>query len=164
MGVGSNNDTISHREKWFKEQKSLAQLPVILIGFLLLLLTTRVVKETVKDHEKTWKKKKLIIGGMLMLMLILFKGCMWGIYIDPDKLPSENIFELTFYWKGLIREWSRHNQLGRYPSSQFEGANDLLKCWNYFINFLQVLIGVKIVIEAKLFIYKTTKSSSYEYR
>ena len=157
MGIDSNSDTVSYREEWFKGQKSLIQLPVMLIWFLLLPLTIRVVKRIIEDHEKTWKKKLFIIGGMLIMMIILFKACMWGIYIDPSQLPGENIFDLTFYWKTLLKEWSGHNQLIRYPSSQFEEAYYLLKHWNYFINFLQILIEAKIIAEAKLFIHKTTK-------
>ena len=159
MGIDSNSDTVSHREEWFKWQKSLVQLPIMLIWFLLLPLTIRVVKKIIEDHEKTWKRKILIIGSMLILMFILFKGCMWGIYIDSSQLPGENVFDLTFYWKGLLKEWSGHNQLIRYPSSQFEAAYYLLKRWNFFINFLQILIEAKIIVEAKLFIDKTTKGN-----
>ena len=157
MGIDSSNYTISHREKWFKSQKSLVQLPIMLIWFLLLSLMIKLVKKAIKNHEKTWKKKMIIIGGMMILMLILLRACMRGIYIDISQLPSENIFDLTFYWKGLLKEWSGHNQLIRYPSSQFERAYYLLKYWNYFINFLQILIEVKIIVETKLFMDRTTR-------
>lgn len=157
MGIDSSNYTISHREKWFKSQKSLVQLPIMLIWFLLLSLMIKLVKKVIKNHEKTWKKKMIIIGGMMILMLILLRACMRGIYIDISQLPSENIFDLTFYWKGLLKEWSGHNQLIRYPSSQFERAYYLLKYWNYFINFLQILIEVKIIVETKLFMDRTTR-------
>ncbi len=154
MGIDSSNHTISHREKWFKSQKSLVQLPIMLLWFLLLSLMIKAVKRMIQNHQETWKKKMIIIGGMMLLMLILFKACMWGIYIDLSQLPSENIFDLTFYWKDLLKEWSGHNQLIRYPSSQFERAYYLLKYWNYFINFLQILIEVNIIVEARLFIDK----------
>lgn len=143
LGIDSSRDVISHQENWFKCQRSLAALPVFLISFLIVLFTVRKIVKAVRDNKKSWKKKLFIMSGSILLTLVLLRGSMLGLYIDPTRLPSENIFDVVFYWEALLKEWSRHNQMIRYPASQFEGAYYLIKHWNYFINFLQLLIGVR---------------------
>ncbi len=157
MGLASNNDTVCDRGEWFKHQKSLIQQPIRWLWFLTLPFVIGIVKKIIQDHEKTWEKKGLIIGGILLFMLILFKICMWGFYINPSQLPSENIFDLTFYWNSLLKEWSNHNQLIRCPASQFEGAYYGFKYWSYFINSLQIIIEISIVYGNKNFIDKMIK-------
>jgi hypothetical protein len=79
-----------------------------------------------------------------VILYIAFKICFYKVYIDPTKLPAENIFDICFYLEALKTEWIRHSQFVGNKVSHFERALYSLKLILYSINSVQIIIGVKI--------------------
>lgn len=85
---------------------------------------------------------KSLISSLVYLIsvLLLYKIAFNGLYIRPEALPQENIFDIAFYWKEMKAEWIRHNQFLREGGSTFEQAHYLLKWSLHLFNMMQYLV------------------------
>lgn len=138
MGLGEQAGIKSNQETWVKECRSIGQLPMVCLWVLFTYLgASMLYKRTVQNYIRG----KLLFEALIYFVgvLILFKLTFDLVCIRPDSLPRENIFDLTFYWKALRKEWIRHNQFVQIGISQFDKALYLLKWQLHSINFIQYL-------------------------
>jgi hypothetical protein len=144
LEVNKENSHISDQSKWVKNMQSLSQLPLVIFWLILcsgiLKTTTRMLSD--KMQTKWLKFAKGV--SYLIILYIAFKICFYKVYIDPTKLPAENIFDICFYLEALKTEWIRHSQFVGNKVSHFERALYSLKLILYSINSVQIIIGVKI--------------------
>ena len=95
--------------------------------------------------------KKLIIAGLIYVIGagLLFKCAFTGMYIKPDALPQENIFDTNFYWKAMQAEWARHNYFLARETAHFEQALYLLKRSLRMMNILQFVLILEMVLKSR---------------
>ena len=140
----------------------LGQLPMIILLCLLVYVGIRRVYASCTQNYEILKssrtrKEQFTAIGVSVAKFLLFVGivCIIGkitlgqCYINPRKLPEENIFDMAFYWKSIKEEWVRHNQFRALNLSKFEQATYLLKLIIHSINIIQYVCLVKIVIKRK---------------
>ena len=147
----------SEQSKWFKEYTTIGQIPMIVVWLFVTIIGLKVVYKDaigcfgiIKQENRRKEKCKYILHrvGKSILVLgaigLLFKLTFDKVYINPSKLPEENIFDFVFYWKALKEEWIRHNQFRRLDLTCFEQATYLLKLMLHSINIVQYIVLVKI--------------------
>lgn len=157
-----SGQTMNDGATWFKEYMGLGQLPMIILLCLLVYLGIRRVYASCTQNYEILKssrtrKEQFTAIGVSVAKFLLFVGivCIIGkitlgqCYINPRKLPEENIFDMAFYWKSIKEEWVRHNQFRALNVSKFEQATYLLKLIIHSINIIQYVCLVKIVIKRK---------------
>lgn len=147
----------SEQSKWFKEYTTIGQLPMMILWLFVTIIGLKTLYKDgarcfgiIKQGNRRKEKYKYILRGLGKGILVLgaigllFKLTFDKVYINPSKLPEENIFDFVFYWKALKAEWIRHNQFRRLDLTSFEQAAYLLKLMLHSINIVQYMVLVKI--------------------
>lgn len=141
--------TISSQETWNQECKSIGQIPVITVWLLYMVIGGVNLYRAILMKKQDGKK--LIIAGLIYVIGagLLFKCAFTGMYIKPDALPQENIFDTNFYWKAMQAEWARHNYFLARETAHFEQALYLLKRSLRMMNILQFVLILEMVLKSR---------------
>lgn len=158
-----SGQTMNDGSTWYKEYMGLGQLPmIVLLCILVYEGIRRVYASGIQNYEvlksNIPRKEQFIAIGISVAKILLFVGIVSVLgmitlrqsYIDPRKLPEENIFDMAFYWKSIRAEWVRHNQFRRLNVSEFEQAMYLLKLMIHSINIIQYVCLVKLMVKRKI--------------
>lgn len=161
IGLNSNRLIMSDQTKWLKESKSIAELPLIVFECVLSIVGGQLLYHEIKryrhysyKHYKVNKRtKQYVISGIWGIALLVygigvywvFKMSLSNMYINPNRLPEENIFDLTFYWKLWCQDWAWDNLFMMSQVAPFRKMLSLLKGSLYGINLVQYILLVKIL-------------------
>ncbi len=146
LEINEANSVINNRENWWGEVLLLCHLPYILVLLLLILRLRGVLKECgwCKENKERNKVLALKIGGYMIAIFVVYRLWKRDIYIPSNKLPSDNLFDLKFYWELLKAEWAKHNQLLGYSLSYFERGMTLLRGEVHLLNGIQIALLISL--------------------
>lgn len=156
MGLNSNLLIMNDQSKWVKESKSIGETPFIIFHFVLSLMVGKLLYQAIKEYrhcEKIETKKQYVMIGAWEISLLVcgiylycaFKMSFSNVYINANRLPKENIFDLQFYWQLLCQDWAKNNLFMISGIAPFRKMLSLLRESLHGINILQYILLAKMV-------------------
>lgn len=167
MGIDQMQMIKRDHTHWLAEIKSIAQLPMLVLVIILLWIGSCLAKKKYqpiyilmkenRNAQKYWilGKAVIITIGYIGIVIALFKWCCSNIYMSETSLPAENIFDLSFYWKGMKAEWAAYNQMLYSALQAFERGVSLLKLQIHSMNGGQYLLLIMFSVITKKAISKS---------
>lgn len=139
LGLYRFNCMMNNQLERSTQIKSQAVFPLGLLGVVFIYFSLKRIRQSLK--AKTTKQTLVevmilsseLIGGYFLVMK--------QVYIPIERLPSENIFDLSYYWQQFKALNQLRNYMLQLNSSHFARAYEHLKLLVGGINGLQVLSG-----------------------
>jgi len=158
LGLKGNTINAYDYSHWTVELRAISRLPIMIVGVIFCILLDKKVwnhskwKEVLKQQKHEINRRVLLNIVVVNLFVIginitVIYLCVSNFYINPNNLPAENIFDVSFYWKQLCDRWIKENLYRRECISTFGNLLITFKKIIYFINLIQC-IGVAVILES----------------
>ena len=169
MGISSESARKSDFMHWIEEMNTISIYPLLLIFVIGSMIMIKKMKGYIDEHHiwqvlkahEEWQLIFMVIGvgiglmGVSVLMIIYLYS---SLYISPERLPSENIFDIAFYWKQCLEDWKNSNLYMMESISRFGKRIEVLRSIIANINLVEYVLiigfGIGRVLNRKKIVSK----------
>ncbi len=143
--INNKNSYIYNALDAGKKLRSLAQAPINILGLFMVIYLIKSAIHRIKKKEESLKSRALKVGLCAIMGYLIMRVVVAPLYIAPEALPPNNIFDIKFYTTYFKNQWVAQNYLLELHLSNFNRIYSYVRHNILIAGILQIIIffGIK---------------------
>ncbi len=138
--INNSNSYIYNELDGAKKLKSLSQAPINILVLLSVMYLIRAAIHSMKNEKESFKIRVIKIGVCTVIGYLLISVMIVPLYIAPEALPPNNVFDIGFYIKYFKNQRIAQNYLLELHLSNFNRIYSCVSKSILIVGILQMII------------------------